>query len=259
MAILKKFFRVLESFYVGGKPRHVSRPEDSVFGRITREDDEAITMTPDALRLAFQKQYLVVRGAPPTRIPQFDKRQLSKAHPLHCPVSILDYSLDDEECSNQGDDDEASAREVEGTLMQVLEEHEKGDNGKILNVLDIKRDGAITEHPFFSDVQAYRETKNVPLPSDKFDFPIHDHSWHLVATKDARHGWHVDPAGLCTYIEVVAGLKLWAVAVPPPESQKTRVAFFGDFNRFFKKWLQDQANGERWRIEAVLLRAGDKL
>jgi hypothetical protein len=257
MAILKKFFKALESFYVGGRPRHVSCPRDSVFGRITREDDETITMTPDALRLAFQKQYLVVRGASPIHVPQFDRRQLSKAHPLHSLVSMLDYSLD-EGSGNQGDD-EASAREVEGTLMQVLEEHEKGDDGKILNVLDIKRDGAITEHPLFSDVQAYRETKNVPLPSDKFDFPVHDHSWHLVATKDARHSWHIDPAGLCTYIEVVAGLKLWAVAVPPPESKKTRVAFFGDFNRFFNKWLQDQANGERWRIEAVLLRAGDKL
>ena len=214
-------------------------------------------MTADALRDAFSGKVFVVRGEPPTPTPQFDKRHLNKVLPINTPVSISDHSRDDQQRNDDGV--EASAREVEGTLQQVLDEHLKGDEGKILNVLDIKRDRAIIDHPLFSDVRAYRETKNVPLPSDKFNFPIHDHSWHLVATKDARHGWHIDPAGLCTYVDVVAGLKLWAVAVPPPGSKKSRVAFFGDFNRFFKKWLQDLANGERWRIEAVLLRAGDRL
>ena len=250
---MKEFFQALESFYIDGKPRHVSRPEDSIFKRITPQDEDAITMDPGTLRAVFSEKHLVVRGEPPTPTPQFDQRQLNKALPLHTPVSISDYSLD------EGEDSGVSGREVEGTLQQVLDEHMKGDDGKILNVLDIKRDGAVTDHTLFSDVRAYRETKNVPLPFDKFDFPVHDHSWHLVATKDARHGWHIDPAGLCTYIEVLVGLKLWAVAVPPPGSKKSRVAFFGDFNRFFKKWLQDLANGERWRIEAVLLRAGDRL
>ena len=215
-------------------------------------------MTADTLRETFSAgKVLVVRREPPTCTPQFDRQQLNKVLPVNTPVSISDHSQDDE----QWDDDgvEASAREVEGTLQQVLNEHMKGDKGKILNVLHIKRDGAITDHPLFSDIQAYRETKGVPLPSDKFNFPVHDHSWHLVVTKDAWHGWHIDPAGLCTYVEVVAGLKLWAVTVPPPRSKKSHVAFFGDFNRFFKKWLQDLANGERWRIEAILLRAGDRL
>jgi hypothetical protein len=258
MVILKELFTAIESFYFHGKPRHVSCPNVSAFKRLAVQDEDILP--PHKLREDFSNKFLVTRKTTPPSAPTekanstdgFNERQLNKAVPIHKLVSIHDHSIEE-------DENNPMAREVEGTLSQVLEEHKKGDNGKILNVLDIKRDGAIEEHPLFSDVQAYRETEDFPLPFDGFTFPVHDHAWWLVATKDARHGWHIDPSGLCTYIHVVAGLKLWAVAVPPPGSKKTPLVFFGDLTRFFKKWVQDQANGERWRIEAVLLRPGDTL
>jgi hypothetical protein len=250
MALLEEFFGELESFYVEGKPRHVSSPNKSLFKRLAAEDEE--TIAPQEYRGSFSKKFFVVRKGSGKANPEFNERQLRKLLPLDKLMSFHDYSIEE-------DPEDPAYREVEGSFRQVLDEHRKGDEGKILNVLDIKRDGAIEDHPLFTDVEAYRETKNCRLPFGQFPFPVHDHAWWLVATKDACHGWHVDPAGLCTYIEVVVGLKLWAIAVPPPGSKKDPIAFFGDLTQFFKKWEQDKVNGERWRIEAVLLRPGDKL
>ena len=118
---------------------------------------------------------------------------------------------------------------------------------------------SVSRQQCFTDVEAYWETKNCHLPFGQFAFPIHNHTWWLVATKDAHHGWHINPARLCTYIKVVTGSKLWAVAVPPPSSKKDPIAFFGDLTQFFDKWEQDKVNREQWKIEAVLLCPSDKL
>ena len=77
MALFKKFFGMIKLFYIGGKPRHVQRPDDSVFKRLAAEDVDI--MAPQELRETFSNKYLVVRSTPPPSTPsnQANSRKLT--------------------------------------------------------------------------------------------------------------------------------------------------------------------------------------
>ncbi|KAJ3517770.1 hypothetical protein NMY22_g13891 [Coprinellus aureogranulatus] len=226
-------YGAVESYYFKNLPLHLSDPERSIFKRMTKEEMSRIDG--QELRRCFPNRCIVVpRGGHPTEQAvevEFTTDATDELAPSDQDITAHDFSL------GRGEQRYATA-----TMEQVVAEHQMGEKGKIVNCLELPLNGSIVPMPLFTDVQAFRETKQCPLPFNLL-FPVTDHTWGLAATGGAFHIPHKDSDGLCTMVTVKCGVKWWGVVVPPPETGLPPLHFFGDIKQ----------------VEAVLLRAGDTL
>lgn len=238
------FADALEDTLIDGVPLHVARPTQSQFKGFTKEDFNSRGHV--RLRREFSKQNFIVRDknfkSGPLELDDFAEfAPLNQGHVIH------DYSL----AENGGD------RYAIATLKQIYDEHVRGDDGKILNLLELPTNDAVKPHPLRTDVTAFMATRKSPLSSMQ-DFPVREVRFVLIATKDATHGLHHDSDGFCTHLSVWHGLKLWVIAVPLDPSVPP-LEFFGDLIQFIRKWSQIDPNRERYRFEAVVLCPGDEM
>jgi hypothetical protein len=243
--------------YVDGLPMHVARPQESAFKSFSQDQFAFRGMTDaPALRQDFAEKEFVVRDPHFQPHPHgFGLQTLNSVHPLHQQLQAHDYSLDCSLTLQQRKNGET--RHVSTTLSEIHEEHLRGDEGKIMNALDIPLLSNVQQHPLFTHLESFRSTQSYPLPTSQ-DYPVRDVNWALVATKDAHHGWHIDSDGFCTFVTVQVGLKLWVIAVPKDSSLPFLQAFI-DIKTFLSHWVIDGPNRKHYRLEALVLCPGDTM
>ena len=160
--------------------------------------------------------------------------------------NVIDYSI-------RNSFEAESSRHLKGTLNDVLKCHKEGS--KILNALDFPMLAAA--HPptsFASDLVAFGATVDLPMCSRTISFPMASTRWGLAAISGAHHLWHIDCNGFCTFIDTQAGAKWWIVAKP-----KNGLAHFSQASLFTEEYEIDEANLEKWDLEAVLLLPGSRM
>lgn len=141
---------------------------------------------------------------------------------------------------------------MQGTLQNLLDCQK--DELKIVNALDFPM--AFAPHPptaFASDVAAFIGTLDLPFCGRNISFPAMSCRWGLAATSGAFHLWHTDCNGFSTYIDTQVGYKWWVIARPKQPSD------FSGTSLFTQEFELNEANGELWDLEAVLLVPGSRL
>ncbi|KAF5338019.1 hypothetical protein D9611_014649 [Ephemerocybe angulata] len=252
------FYDAIQASYIDGKPRYLHECANTGFRRVPQSRMDSAVDSADwaDLRREFSCTNFVVRDSKvehdthspvdsqQSKSPEFTLKTLHMLAPIDQPLELHDYTFT-----------ALAGRHRTGTLRQVHCEHMKGKKGKIINVLDLPAVGAdVSPGPLFSDVAAHRETKYCPLPI-KTPYPIQDMRWGLAATKDASHYLHMDSDGLCTFLRVLCGRKLWVVATPPDGSPSRIIV---DLSRFLDNWDPSCPTGS-WLLEAIVLCPGDVL
>lgn len=69
--------------------------------------------------------------------------------------------------------------------------------------------------------------------------------WFLASGAAAWSDWHSDAAGLCTFIKVVTGTRLWAVS--------------HDDDIYPGTWTEDRLRLVKGTVDVIILRQGDVL
>ncbi|KAF5309694.1 hypothetical protein D9611_014704 [Ephemerocybe angulata] len=240
------FHDALEASYIDGVPQHIHDITKSCLKHLTQDEFQAAT---PAQKREWISKYNLVVSDPEAPKASFSLEELDRVEPVDNQIILHDHSLGFGE-----------ARHVSGTLRHVYQEHRKGNQGKVVNALDLPRPEAevapMDSQVLFSDVKAFRETKNCPMPLIT-PYPTGKMRWALVGVENASHPWHIDAGGLSTFAKVRVGYKLWYFAVPPDGSEP--LVYFSDINVFLKNWDPYSPSNKRWKIFAILLRPGDTL
>lgn len=143
-----------------------------------------------------------------------------------------------------------------GTFRQLLEAHNDPD-GKLINVLDIptRVSDPINAKALHSHLRACQTpTNGVPLVlQESFNRGHTGLTWGLAATRGTNHTWHIDAEGFATYINVVAGTKLWIIARPAERD------ILGDVKFFTEGFRVNRTRPAHCTVEAILLQSGDGL
>lgn len=176
---------------------------------------------------------------------------------LSCLCAVLKYlgfATDHSELVRENDPDECIRMSSLRDLLRSNEAWLKNKSGKALNALDNPRwsmEGADIPLSLRTCLRAYFHTYRTE--SNKVPFPIPKMMWSLAATAGSFHYWHIDTSGMATFIYIVAGVKIWFVA--KPRGTNTLSSSSGHFVNI----KVDEPNGDKWVIEAVVLRPGDLL
>lgn len=143
------------------------------------------------------------------------------------------------------------------TLEDILEATE-GPNNKILNALSIPmpEKGYLYSH-YSSESEAWRETQGQPMCKiNDLAFPAQDVRWGIAGTTGALHGGHIDSDGFGTFIDIVAGSKIWIIGYPKGH-KSTQNPFTDPF--LFQDFDGAIANEDKWDLHAIFLPAGTRL
>lgn len=107
-----------------------------------------------------------------------------------------------------------------------------------------------------SDQAAWNQTSGECLYSIDIPIPIGDVRWGICATCGAFHAYHIDSDGVCTFMEVVVGLKWWIV----PNLRVQDPKILADIDIFLRHGFNiDGSSSALWGLEAVLLGPGTRL
>lgn len=142
-----------------------------------------------------------------------------------------------------------------GTLEHILA-MARDPNGAIVNGLSFPLPlSAIKRDKVGSDVEAWRLTEGLPFCTQKVVFPTGEVRWALVSTAGARHWPHVDSDGLCTYVDVVSGMKFWILFRPHLDNESEPSAHVDLFLNDFEPSVAVKT----WDAELVVLAPGTRL
>lgn len=167
-----------------------------------------------------------------------------------------DQSIDESEDYN--------LRCVQGTLQQLLDctKIVPANKAKILNALSFPMGEAdLKPDKCFSEILAWAATKELPYCKTTQSLPGDDLHWGLAATSGALHWTHIDAEGLCTFIDVLIGCKLWLLARPKAVTENGDFDYkeFSNIQLFSEGYKFEEPNADRWDIEAVVLLPGSRL
>ncbi|EAU90829.2 hypothetical protein CC1G_12957 [Coprinopsis cinerea okayama7 len=149
-------------------------------------------------------------------------------------------------------DGDFQVRVCTGSARQIFEASlASGRKRKACNGLSFPlRHAAVLPSPYSSDVRAFLRTRSEEGCID--ELPVKDIRFGLAATEGAHHYWHIDNRGECTYVSVLAGQKLWAVARPLDGNWWASLdAFTGEDFRV------TELDCSKWETEMVRLDPGD--
>lgn len=131
--------------------------------------------------------------------------------------------------------------------------------GKALNALSLPMPKGVHEAGHLStDIVAWDEAARVAKNVDKNAVhPTEITRWGLCATAGASHTFHIDSDGFGTFVEVLAGVKIWVVL----RTSKDSVADFSEFgeNERYLKGTLNMNNPDEESCEAVVLTPGTRL
>ncbi|KAJ3534560.1 hypothetical protein NMY22_g6870 [Coprinellus aureogranulatus] len=174
-------------------------------------------------------------------------RGLRKVHDMQNPVDIHDQTL-------QVIGENHQSRVRTGTLFDMFASTQLSpEKQKSLNSLDFPDPCAkVSATPYATDVRAaFRTYRDPGCPAN---MPTSDIRWMVVGTKGAHSYFHQDPRGEGSYLFVACGEKIMIIATPkdPSDFASTRAFSSDEFN-------VRELDLEKYDIEVVLLRPGDKL
>jgi hypothetical protein len=130
----------------------------------------------------------------------------------------------------------------------------QSENGKSLNALSFPMIFAsAVPHPFSSEAIAWHHAQGRAWCKWKEAYPVSTLRFGLAATAGAYHKFHIDSDGTGTFVEAVAGRKIWVLAVPKQEQGLDAMA---DINLFGTAYDIEGANLDSWDLEAVILEPG---
>ncbi|KAG6848876.1 hypothetical protein H0H93_013252 [Arthromyces matolae] len=105
---------------------------------------------------------------------------------------------------------------------------------------------------FATDYIAWMQTRGRAYFKTNKPYPVSDMRWAIASTGWTLHSWHVDANGYGTFVFVVAGIKIWFVAIPKD----------GCFDSFFSPNLYTgdfdvrKPHSDRWVIKRLVLEPG---
>ena len=153
-------------------------------------------------------------------------------------------------------EDSYSARHRTGTLLDLLRSSQS-ECGKSLNALSFPMIFApVSPHPFSSEAIAWHYVQGHAWCKWKEAYPVSTLRFGLAATTGAYHKFHIDSDGTGTFVEAVAGKKIWVLAVPKDEKGLDGLA---DIDLFGEAYDVEGANLHLWDLEAVVLEPGVRL
>jgi hypothetical protein len=260
LEFFSKVHKAVECSYVDGKPKWMSRPEDSAFCVLSKHAMESKSGKEIQDILKDRHIYIIDQSQP---LPQFDENALmtlgqldkpiimhgavvSLRTPIHFFDGILDFSK-----PNMHD---MSSRHVRGTLKDILDSHNVGNTGTILNGLDFPMPW-LGQFPtsFATDVIAFNSTVDMPLCNRNIMYPSSSTKWGLAATTGAHHLWHIDCDGFGTVINCQIGFKWWIVGQPLPGRD------FSKPSEYLDGYDISAVNDDKWQMEGMLLVPGSTL
>jgi hypothetical protein len=200
----------------------------------------------------------------PTEEIEFDESGVQELTNLDSKVhfqgesSVVDIILLIKSCEDQSIptvNGDMSAQLRIGTLEDILD-MAKDPDGAIVNALSFPLPlSAIKRDKLSGEIEAWRLTEGLPFCNNKALYPTSDMRWGLAATAWARHWVHLDCDGLGTTVDMLCGLKLWALFKPhlhgEPDSTSHVDLFLDDFD--------PAVVVKTWDVEAVLLTPGTRL
>jgi len=127
------------------------------------------------------------------------------------------------------------------------------ENGKCLNTFYFLGVTGASSTPFSSDWYAWRQTEGLPFCHEDSQYPTHDMRWGLATTKGALQFWNLEGDGLGKYTDVLTGSQWWVIARPKGMSR------FAETTIYMDNFDPGCPNLHLWDLEAVVLKAGDKL
>lgn len=143
-----------------------------------------------------------------------------------------------------------------GTLTDLLR-CSQSDRGKSLNALSFPRIFAsTTPHPFSSEAIAWHYVQGRAWCKWGEGYPVSTLRFGLAATAGAYHKFHIDSDGTGTFVEAVAGRKIWVLAVPKEADGLDGLA---DIDLFGEAYDMEDPNLDLWDLEAVILQPGVQL
>ncbi|KAJ2937070.1 hypothetical protein H1R20_g29, partial [Candolleomyces eurysporus] len=185
-------------------PRFLAQPETSTFYVVTRARfDKMSTQTIQALLRDF---CIVITEEDRPEV-QFDIPGLELIlGSVRKPTEIQDQSIAKKD---DGFQHRVTIGTPEDLYKASIADHSRK---KSLNALNFPNPNAgIQITPFDSEARAFMQTAGEPYCAGQ-SMPIADLRWALAATVGAHHYWHIDSDGFGTFIMVICGRKLWAVA-----------------------------------------------
>lgn len=237
---LASFVNAVKRDYVDGKPRHLSRPDESGFKVIPYHEFKNMTAaTVQGLLRSYQ--CLAVTGMP-VKGYKFDKVGLRTLKPMRGKVEVSDLSiLDEVGCS----------RIRSATMGQLLEAAQHPD-GNILNGLNFPMHTASLEPypPYASDLFAWEETAEEPGFEPK-PIPIGHLRWGLAAIGGSWTLYHLDTDGTGAFVDTLTGTKIWFFQRDTEEQWRNPRATFPS-----KLKLHE---GGKYPVEAIVLQPGTRL
>ncbi|KAK7020751.1 hypothetical protein VNI00_017606 [Paramarasmius palmivorus] len=170
----------------------------AVFGQLDQEGSLPARFTTN----------IVVYGAKTPSLP-LNAALLSKIGSFAGPRQVHDLSLREDAGS-------ADHQIVVSTFKEFLRQVSKGDDGKIMNFLDIPgTDDRYVTPSISTNMFSHRYTMGFPKFLGRHNqVPVCDIYWHLVATAHANHHAHVDANGFATELYVETGVKLVFIGFP---------------------------------------------
>ncbi|TFK62187.1 hypothetical protein BDN72DRAFT_863022 [Pluteus cervinus] len=142
-----------------------------------------------------------------------------------------------------------------GTFLDIAQDAGlPKEQRRLMNVLSIPLKWATADEPGLQTHEHARRTDlkdDDPLMKDQAG-DLSGLFWGLVCTDGTFHMWHVDANGFATFIDVHSGYKLWIIAYPNNPAKLADPKFTAEFK-------VNRPAPEDWKVEAILLAAGDGL
>jgi hypothetical protein len=149
-----------------------------------------------------------------------------------------------------------STPETTSGLVSDLLENAQNSDGKILNGLEFPMwdDSPKDRSAYAVDVVAFDYVRGKPH-CGTLTYPIGDMRWGLAGTANTVTFAHIDSDGFSTFVQVMAGKKVWGIYRQAPELPLSSI------NAFLHKdfMLDDLVDGAKYGFEAIVLRPGDQL
>ncbi|KAG6849652.1 hypothetical protein H0H93_006573, partial [Arthromyces matolae] len=108
---------------------------------------------------------------------------------------------------------------------------------------------------YASDYAAWIQSRGRAYCDSNVPYPLGDMRWYIASTGGTLHYWHTDANGYGTFIFVIAGVKLWFIAIPKDGNFDS----FASAGLYTKDFDIHNPHSDRWTIKLIVLGPGDML
>ncbi|PPQ84740.1 hypothetical protein CVT24_002560 [Panaeolus cyanescens] len=247
---VQTIFNHSKKTFVNKQPLHTAIPEESIFHRMSHDD--FAKKTSRELQKIPPHKVIILTNLPDEGV-IFDTANLRKIRRPYAEISIQDYSMSQPQ---EAEDAANMPITVKGTFREITDNAALGDEGRILNALDLPRSEKLAPANLASDVIAWEATRGVFDIPEISDYPTGDMSWTLVGLKDCVSFMHIDSNGLNTGILVKCGLKAFGIFYDDSKEIGPNGVNTLTSDDFEIDTVQEESN---LKLEIVVLRKNDAM